>query len=141
MIAYVDTSVILRKLLGEPDQLGEWSSIDEAYSSRLLLVELGRVIDRYRLLAIITDAEVATLHEQAQRLVASIDLVALSEPILERAGDALPTIVGSLDGLHLATAIEARARVSRELVFATHDGQLATAARASGFAVVGGTIG
>jgi predicted nucleic acid-binding protein len=137
MRVLVDTSVLLRKLFGEPDPLAEWSRIEEAYASRILLVEVGRVIDRCRLEGKIGDEEVAHLHEEARRVLRSIDVVDLTNTILERAATAMPTVLGSLDALHLVTALELRRSSDKPLAIATHDHQLARAARASGFVVYG----
>jgi hypothetical protein len=38
MIAYLDSSVLLRKLFREPAPLAKWSSLEQAYASRLLVV-------------------------------------------------------------------------------------------------------
>ncbi len=46
-------------------------------------------------------------------------------------------MLGSLDAFHLATAVELAAAKAPGLVLATHDRQLARAARASGLDVVG----
>lgn len=62
--------------------------------------------------------------------------MSLSRTILERAADPFPTHVATLDALHLASAIELRA-VAGDLAFATHDSQLASAARALDFTVRG----
>jgi predicted nucleic acid-binding protein len=137
MIALIDTSVILRRLFDEPGQLREWSKIKQGYASRLLPIELGRVIDRYRLLGTINDAEVVQLHEQSQLVLRSISLVALTDAILDRAASAMPTVIGSLDAIHLATALELKRALVPKITVATHDAQLAQAARACGFVVVG----
>ncbi len=137
MIALLDTSVVLRKLFGEPDSLAEWSTVSEAYASRVLVVELGRVIDRCRLAGDIDDEQVEHLHGESRRLLRSIEVLALSERILDRAAGPMPTTLGSLDAIHLATAVELAAARAPKLVLATHDRQLARAARASGLAVVG----
>jgi len=63
-------------------------------------------------------------------------LVALDSIVLERAVEPFPTGLGSLDAIHLASALLARDSVEG-LVFATHDDQLGTAARATGFQVRG----
>ena len=60
----------------------------------------------------------------------------LDSVVLERAAEPFPTLLGSLDAIHLATASVVRAHVA-DLCFATHDGKLATAARALGFTVLG----
>jgi predicted nucleic acid-binding protein len=49
----------------------------------------------------------------------------------------MPTVLGTLDALHLATALEVKRALAPKLVLLTHDEQLARAARASGLAVLG----
>jgi len=137
VIAFIDTSVVLRKLFGEPESLGEWSKIGDAYGSRVLPVELGRVIDRARLAGDIDDEQVEHLQRESRRLLRSIEILALSDRILERAAGPMPTALGTLDALHLATALELAASRAPGVVLATHDRQLARAARASGLEVAG----
>jgi predicted nucleic acid-binding protein len=137
MMALLDTSVLLRKLFGEPGSLAEWSRITDAYASRILLLELGRVFDRSRLAGDIDDRQVEHLHREARRLLRSVVVLALSERILTRAGGPMPTVLGSLDAIHLATALELAEARTGPLVLATHDEQLGRAARASGLDVWG----
>jgi predicted nucleic acid-binding protein len=137
MNALIDTSVLLRKLFGEPNPLREWSRINVAFASRILLLELGRAIDRCRLAGDLDDAAVVHLHEEARRVLRSVEVIALSEPILVRAASAMPTVLGSLDALHLATAVELARDRKTPIVVATHDAQLARAALSSGLDVVG----
>lgn len=137
MIAFLDSSVVARVLLGEPDPLDRWAEIGEAYAARLMAIEIARLIDRLRLGGAIDDEAVVHLHAEARRLLRSIDLVELSEPILERAAGPMPTVLRTLDALHLATAMELKRDLEQDLVLATHDSQLARAARAAGFEVVG----
>lgn len=137
MIALIDTSVLLRKLFGEPNPLAEWRQIKVAYASRLLLIELGRVIDRCRLAGQIDDEQVAQLSEESNRILRSVEIIALNEAILLRASRPMPTTLGTLDAMHLATALELAPRLKGPLVVATHEAQLARAARASGFVAVG----
>lgn len=137
MIALLDTSVVLRKLFGEPDALAEWGQVRQAYASRVLLVELGRAIDRSRLAGDIDDEQVDQLHREARRILRSVDVLALSERILLRAAGPMPTTLGSLDAIHLATALDLAPSLTGDFVLATHDRQLARAARASGLGVCG----
>jgi len=67
----------------------------------------------------------------------AVDLVLLQRPILSRASEPFPTPLGTLDALHLATALVWRDRTKEELVMMTHAGDLATAARAFGIDVLG----
>jgi len=137
MIAVVDSSVLLRKLFGEPGALAQWGDITEAYASRLLPVEVARVIDRCRLAGQIDDDEVVYLHEESRRVLESIEVLGLTEPILKTAAGPMPCVVGSLDAIHLATALELWRHLDEAPTLATHDIQLARAARASGLLVVG----
>jgi predicted nucleic acid-binding protein len=137
VIAFLDTSVVARKLFGEPSPLAEWGRIQEAYASRLLGVELGRVVDRARLAGELDDDQVAHLHGEGRRILRSIEIVALTDRVLDRAAGPMPTTLGTLDALHLATALELAAGGVAGLVLATHDAQLARAARASGLEVIG----
>ncbi len=137
MIAFVDSSVVLRKLFGEPGALAEWGRIETAYASRLLPLEIGRVIDRYRLDGRLDDEDVAALHQEARRVLRSIDILAVTEELLERAAGPMPTTLGTLDAIHLTTALELARSLRAPIVLVTHDAQLATAARASGLEVCG----
>jgi len=65
-------------------------------------------------------------------------VVDLSAPVLRRAAEPFPTPLGTLDALHLGTALlwcERHPRSGARL--ATHDGELARAALACGLEVVG----
>lgn len=57
-------------------------------------------------------------------------------PVLVRAADPFPTPLGTLDALHLASALLVREEVP-DVMLATHDERLATAAVAMGFGVHG----
>ncbi|RME20569.1 MAG: PIN domain-containing protein [Deltaproteobacteria bacterium] len=78
------------------------------------------------------------LHGEARKVFRSMEILAVTEGILERAASAMPTVIGTLDAIHLATALElAREAGMKDLVLATHDVQLARAARASGLVAIG----
>ena len=64
-------------------------------------------------------------------------MVEPTRPILMRAAQPVPTELGALDAIHLATAMLWREGAGVDLVMATHDAALGTAARANGFRVVG----
>jgi predicted nucleic acid-binding protein len=66
----------------------------------------------------------------------AFELVQLSRGVLDRAAEPFPTALGTLDALHLASALAAREVVS-DLQFATHDRELGLAARSVGFRVLG----
>lgn len=64
-------------------------------------------------------------------------MIDLTSTILERAATAMPTVLGSLDALHLVTALELCRSSGKPLAVATHDRRLARVARASCFTVYG----
>ena len=103
----------------------------------MLKVESLRTLDRLRLEGLVTDEDRAALREQLQLVLDSITLVQVSESLLERAGQPFPTVLGTLDAIHLSTALAVREQERVDLTIATHDEQLARAARAMGLPVVG----
>jgi uncharacterized protein len=134
--AYVDTSVLLRVVLGEPDPLPEWPAIEVAVGSELARIEALRTIDRARIRLQLSDEEVAERREGVAAVLSGFHIARMTAAVLTRAADPFPTLVRTLDAIHLATA--SLVRVDHEdLIFATHDRQLATAARALGFQVIG----
>ena len=136
MRVYVDTSVTLRMLFQEPDPLPEWGQWTEAYASRIWHTEALRTLDRLRLMAAIDD-KLMVQHRNAIDLIHSVfHIIPVTEGITARAGESFPTVIGTLDAIHLATAIFVRDTVGLD-VFLTHDAQLATAAAAYGFTVEG----
>lgn len=139
MIAYVDASVLLRVALGQADALPEWSRIERGVSSALLMTESLRTLDRLRLRAGLSDAQVASRRHTILALIASLELVDVDTAILERAAQPMPTELGTLDAIHLATAILWKDMSQADLVMATHDGALALGAQAHGLRVVGVT--
>ena len=128
MTAYLDSSVLLRIVLRQRDRLAE---------SSLVEVECLRTLDRMRLAQQLSDAELAPRREAVFRLVETLDVVELTRRVLGRAGQPMPTGLGTLDALHLATALLWRDEAGIPLVMATHDDNLALAARASGLSVLG----
>lgn len=137
MIAYLDSSAILRIILGQAHALEEWRSITQGVASALIEVECLRTLDRLRLAEGLSDAEIAVRREAVFRLLESVEIVELTRPVLARASQPLPTALGTLDAIHLATALLWKDRSGVDLVMATHDEVLATASRASGLRVIG----
>ncbi len=136
MKAYIDTSVLLRIVLGEPRPLAEWRSIDLALTSELTRIEALRTIDRARIELRLPDTAVAERRALVLGTLDGFHLAHLDGVVLDRAAEPFPTLVRTLDAIHLATAVLSRAE-HPGLVFATHDEAQATAARSLGFDVIG----
>ncbi|MEQ1857616.1 MAG: PIN domain-containing protein [Longimicrobiales bacterium] len=137
MIAYVDASVLLRVVLAQPDALREWSQIDQGVASALIVTESMRTLDRLRLRVSLPDAELAARRAKALELIASLHIVEVDQVVLERAAQPMPTELGTLGAIHLATALLWRDTMGEPLTMATHDSALAIAAEAHGLPVVG----
>jgi len=135
--AYVDASILLRVALGQPDALPEWRQIDHGVASALVMTECLRTLDRLRLRAGLPDAEVAIRRETLLALIGSLELVEIDSVVLDRAAQPMPTELGTLDAIHLATALLWRDLTRNALILATHDTALALGARAHGLHVVG----
>jgi predicted nucleic acid-binding protein len=124
--AYVDTSVLGRVLLDEPggDAIRrELQRFDRRVASRLLGVELRRVGQREDAL------------EGAEQLLENVVLLPIDERVLTAAEAVPPRTVGTLDAIHLATAL--RLAEADELdALMTYDKQLASAAREHGLEVL-----
>ena len=136
MIVYLDTSVMLRVLFGEPNPISEWGHWEKAYSSTLIRIESLRTVDRLRLSGYLTDQEVAGLVKEIEIVYETLFVIGMTDSILRRAGDSFPTVVGTLDALHLATALSVR-ELEKVDLFLTHDQQLGIAAQSVGFEVIG----
>jgi uncharacterized protein len=137
MIAYIDASVLLRVALRQSDALTEWREVDRGVSSALILTESLRTLDRLRLRAKLADAEVARRRATILQLIASLELVEVDPVVLDRAAQPMPTELGTLDAIHLATALLWKDMTREDLVMATHDGALALGAKAHGLPVIG----
>ena len=137
MIAYVDTSVLLRVVLGQPDRLAEWRRIETAVTSALTEVEALRTLDRQARQGKLPEHALPARRGLAIELLERIERVDLGPAILRRAADPFPTPLGTLDALHLSTALLWSQARDTPLVLATHDAQLAGAAQAMGMKTIG----
>lgn len=137
-MCYLDSSVALRILFRETNPLREWAKIRIPFSSRIFALECWRTFDRWKIREKTTPYEetAAKNHELIQTL-SSVSLLPLTEIVLSRAEQPCPVPLSSLDGIHLATALLWRETHGDDFLFATHDAELALAAKAHGFEVIG----
>jgi hypothetical protein len=133
---YVDSSVVLRYLLGFDHELEKTGGFDEAASSDLRLIERSRVLDRYRLERLLDDDALAHVLATLRAIVEGRHIIELTDAIKERAAEPYPTVVGTLDAIHLSSAaLWAESAGRRNLTILTADRQMERCARAMGFAV------
>lgn len=137
MIAYLDASVVMRLILGEPGRLTEWMHIKQAVASALTEVECLRTLDRLALAGVLSSDALADRRTAVYQLMKAVEVVDVGRTVLRRASEPFSTPLGTLDAIHLATALSWRDVRQPDLVMATHDRALATAARAAGLTVLG----
>jgi predicted nucleic acid-binding protein len=137
MIAYVDSSVLLRVVLGQQNVLPEWRQIDRGVSSALVTTESLRTLDRVRLRASLSDIETARRRSTILALIDSLELIEIDSLVLDRAAQPMPTELGTLDAIHLASALLWKEATGVDPVVTTHDKALGLAAQAHGLKVLG----
>ena len=94
------------------------------------------MLDRLRLSGTMDDRELARRRSTMLDLLSGVEAIRLNRVVLERAADAFPTQIRTLDAIHLASALLLSAR-QPSLRFATHDEELGLAAQAVGLRVMG----
>ncbi len=137
MIGYLDSSVLLRVLLNQSGALKEFSKLEHPVSSKLLKTECLRSLDRARLSGFLDQDEHLTSLRELHEVLASVEWIEISDRVLDRAGEGFPVALGTLDAIHLGSALLWREFTGRNCIFLTHDSVLKSAAEAAGFSVKG----
>lgn len=133
--AYIDSSVVLRRLLpqsGAIPDLKPW----RLFSSQILDVEVRRTLLRFHAERMLSAPRLGQRMKEWFLFRDAIDMVPLSDGILQRAAEPFPTLLRSLDAIHLATAMGWSAHTREPVTVLTHDERLGVAASACGFPVV-----
>ena len=105
MVAYLDSSVLLRHILLGEEPIRHALEFPRVVSSELLEIECRRVLHRCRLAGELTDEALTVARERLDEVLAGIDLLEMSRQIKQRAMDPFPVNVRTLDALHVATAL------------------------------------
>jgi predicted nucleic acid-binding protein len=137
MVAYVDSSVLLRIVLGEPEPLREFSQIKYAVSSELIRVECLRTMDRYRVRSALSEADYLEVIGVIHKLLSDIEQVKVTSLVLNRAAQSYPISLGTLDAIHLTTCLLYGERVREKVILCSHDETLKRAGRSMGIEVLG----
>jgi len=123
---YVDTSVLGRSLLDEPEKPAIECALDtfkRSVSSSLLRTELRRLGFRRDML------------DRVDALLVGVSLIKVDDAILTHAETITPPTLATLDAIHLATAVRL-AKAGKLNALMTYDKQLADDARAHGITVL-----
>lgn len=127
-LVYLDSSALVKLVLpeAESEALLEYiRTAPDPATSAIAVVEVVRAARRA--------SEDAAVEQRAREVVAGVNLIALSQSLLEDAAAASPRSLRALDALHLATARDLGADLEAMVVY---DVALADAARAAGIRVV-----
>jgi hypothetical protein len=101
------------------------------------MTESLRTLDRVRQRVNLPDIEVARRRATILALIESLELVEIDSSVLDRAAQPMPTELGTLDAIHLSSALLWKEALGVDPVMATHDKALALAAQAHGLKVLG----
>lgn len=137
MIAYIDSSVIMRVLLGQPNALAEFSKVERPIASKLLKVEGLRTLDRLRTRGLLTETEFVKSAEEFRDSIDAVEWIEITHAVLDRVGGNFAVALGTLDAIHLSSALLWKEQTKMDIQFLTHDELLGRAARSLGFRVLG----
>ena len=131
MVAYLDSSVVLRHILRGESSIRRALAFPRVVSSELLEIECRRVLHRYRMSGDLTDEGVATASDRLETVLSGIDLFEMTAAVKKRAMEPFPVVIGTLDALHIATALLLSQTAGTASVF-SHDAQMNVCARTVG---------
>ena len=136
MRVYVDSSVVLRHILNDDPALAKTSPSDVVGSSDLLIIECQRVLQRERLAGHLDDKEYSESIVLLEAIVDRLSLIEMGPAVKRRAAGPFPTVIGTLDAIHLASALLwGGTEPGSEVAILTHDMQLAQCARSLGMRI------
>jgi predicted nucleic acid-binding protein len=126
-LGYIDSSALLKLAVRE----AETSALEADLAERdgLLVSRLG-VIECRRATA---RASKGRLLQTLEQVLDAVYLLEITAAILDRAAELRPTVMRTLDAIHVATALSVN---DRDLDVITYDDRMADAARENGLRVV-----
>ena len=130
MFVYLDSSFVIRRLLGVGKPAAFWGKWEKAYASTLMRTECFRIANKLRLDGKIDDAARARLGSWIETVCNAVTLVPVTDSVMNRAAEA----VGTLQAIHLATLQELDAVYGVKCVLASDDEGLMQAANSLGIA-------
>src|SRR5204862_119079 len=101
---YLDSSVLLAVLLREISADLGFDRNQELVTSELTDLECRRTLDRIRIEERLPNEELSERLSELDAILRTLRIIHLGAPILRRAKAPFPTVVRSLDAIHLATA-------------------------------------
>ena len=136
MIAYFDSSFVI-SLFSKGGLYKELKKIESASTSRIMVVECFRTFDRLVRENKMTESTGVKAKSELYQFCNRLEILRLTESVLERASTNFGLTIGTLDSIHLSSCLEWRERKGVDPAFFTHDKQLGKVARAQGLHVIG----
>lgn len=117
MNAYIDSSVVLRFIFGEKNPLQMPKDLKYTISSEILKIKCFRTIDHMRHSLTLSDDDIAEKYALLHNAINTIRFVKLDHSIVERSSQPFPTVIKTLDAIHLSTAIMWQHHEGQRLLF------------------------
>lgn len=137
MIVYLDTSAFLPLLVVEPGtatSMQLWSEAKDVVSARVIAVEAAAALAQAHRMGRVANGDHQQLQEAASRHLFDATLIEVTSSVIDRAAQlAVEHGLRGYDAVHLAAAMLIRAR---DVVFASGDRRLLSAAANEGFTTV-----
>lgn len=125
MIAYVDTSVVLSFILDGDIALNHAFEFPTTLSSELLEIESLRTLERLRMQREVDDEGRAEATTRLRSVLDSLDIWEITPAVKARCRAAFPTVLGTLDSVHIATALcHPQAENATDITLFTYDRQM-----------------
>lgn len=136
MVAYLDSSVLLRHILLGDSGVEHVFAVGKVISSELLEIECKRVLHRYRLQNDLDDDGFIEASYRLEQVLNAVSIIRLSSKVKKKATEAFPVVIKTLDALHLSSALIFQdTRVEASLLIFSYDSGMNRCAKALGFAV------
>ena len=90
MTVYLDSTLVIRQLVGTKNPWPGWGAWDAAYASALMRTECYRTANLLRLSGKLDDEQRARLGTWIERVCKSVTIVPVTDGVLQRAADAFP---------------------------------------------------
>lgn len=135
MVAYLDSSVILRHILLGEEAIRHALAFLRIVSSELAEIECRRVLHRYRLTGELTDESAVFARERLDTVLGGLSLLELTRAVKQRAMAAFPVSIRTIDALHIASALgisDANSHAETQVALFSHDRAMNLCARALG---------
>ncbi len=136
--AYVDSSVILRKLLRELDKVVSFANYERIFTSEITEIECMRALNRVKFEQQISEDELVERYQELNHRYRGFEIIKMNPDVLKRTKEAFPISVKTLDAIHLSSLLITKAAIfpNAQWTFISHDQKQNNAALALGLEIL-----